>query len=178
MANLDDPRLAPVKTRKKAGRKKIEDDVTITPKHDNTSTVRLRFPESCVERLLRKRDGAGASLNRFTEKGLRLERMSFTDASIPAAFFRLEKLSFDPRSPRLRRFGRAIYTSASARMLKIKKPDKSYRLKTLWINEPPGLLVIFPDDWMLDPTPKIDAELAFGKDHGDEEEDPGANAGV
>jgi hypothetical protein len=177
MADLDDPRLAPVKTRKKpTGRKPLVETAILSRIKTSKQQMRLKLSEDIVLKLLRQRDGAGASFNRFTKRGLRLETLKFTDKQVPAVFVRIAAPSFDPIWPRLIQKGRAFHSHAQAKNWGIKATHwEPTKLKMLWLDNPKGLLLIIPDEFMLADGPKIDAELAFGRG---KKKDPGTDAGV
>ena len=123
----------------------------------------FRFSFDIVERLLRKRDGSGAVLNTRSWKGLRMEFMSFTDKSIPAVFVRLARPSYDPHDPKLTKDakGHTFRTSIKAEKVGVKSEIAAQRLKLLWIDNPAGLLLVFPDECMISPVGKLDPEMAF-----------------
>lgn len=164
-ADLNDKRLAPVKTRRRAkGRPKNVGVVKVAQEAPGRSVLRFSFAEDIIEKLLRQRDGAGVSLNRSTERGQRMEFLAFSDKSIPAVFVRLAQPSFDPIHNKLTRTKRSFRIVIKAEKIGVKNEIPNIELKTLWIDNPKGLLLIFPDEYMLAPTPKLDAELAFGQE--------------
>lgn len=165
-ADLNDTRLAPVKTRRRArGRPKNVGIVKVAQEAPGRSVLRFSFAEDIIEKLLRQRDGAGVSLNRSTERGQRMEFLAFSDKSIPAVFVRLAQPSFDPIHNKLvRASSRSFRIVMKAEKIGVKAEIPNIELKTLWIDNPKGLLLIFPDEYMLSPVPKLDADLAFGQE--------------
>jgi hypothetical protein len=141
----------------------VSNTVRVCQSGSGRNTLLFRFSFDIVEKLLRKRDGVGSVLNSRSWPGLRMEFMAFSDKSIPAVFVRIAKPSYDPRDPRLTKaaHGHTFRTVVKASRVGVKDDIPAQRLKLLWIDTPPGLLLVFPDDQMLSPIGKLDPEVAF-----------------
>lgn len=113
--------------------------------------ARLVFSWDMIERLIKLRDGKHGKLHNLNWDTLYLDVLPFADMSVPGVFVRLRPLEFSPLGFKLYKPpGRHTFMMrARAKHLWLKPVAAPKRLKTLWVTEPAGLMVVFDDADML-----------------------------
>lgn len=116
----------------------------------------LRFTLSydLVQRLVFLRDGKAGKLNAYTWKDMHVEFHGMADRSMPAIFLRLDQwrlLGDKSPWPKLskRNDDHRFHMSINAARIGMRTDQPSTRLRLMWIKKPKGLLLIFPDEYLL-----------------------------
>ena len=139
--------------KKAQGRPPSINTIRVTPVGPGGTAARLVFSWDIVERLLKLRDGKNIGLNNYNWHTLYLDILTFTDMTIPGVFVKLKPrvVTFKPTGIKLTKRPGSYQFRAEVRVagLWLKPGFKTQRVKTLWIRNPAGIMLVFDDEDMM-----------------------------